>query len=249
MPDRAARSGAVLPWLIGFLTMAAAIAMVPMVVVPSPERSEFFVDRILWAEILNALAWGIPGGLLGAALGRRGQSVGGIAPTGGGLVLLYCTSSLSLMLARAWLPDVEFLERWHLGVQILLAVGLVFGNVVLLVAARHAQVPAPELPAGCNPPDALVALLQSSENLLDQAGDRQGRDEVKGIRERLRYSVFVARRSMDNEAYRSLDSQVVDFANWVIDLDPGRIADASGERAARLRSIRQKAEILANLTR
>jgi hypothetical protein len=106
----------------GWLISAIAIVGVAITFVPTPERSDYFWYRILWAEFLAGLVWGFTGGFITSSLfaKKSPRSQGGILPTLGVVVVIYAVLSLALMLKQAYTHETDFLDRFHLTLQIVL---------------------------------------------------------------------------------------------------------------------------------
>lgn len=179
----------------GWAISALAILGVSTILVTPEHRSQYFWYRVLWAQFVAALVWAFYGGFISnSLLGRKApRAEGGILPSFGIAVVAYAGLSLALMLAHAFLPENDFLNRFHLTGQILLMAGVgtlcVFFNFAR-AGAVHGTEPIPE---GIRSPNELSALLKAEESRLTQGDTRDDFEPLasvlKSLRERIQYSL------------------------------------------------------------
>lgn len=178
----------------GWAISALAILGVSTLLVTPEHRSPYFWHRILWAQFLAALIWAFVGGFVSnALLGRKApRAEGGISPAFGFVVTAYASLSAALMLFHAFLPENDFLNRYHLAGQILLmalaGTVCVFLNISRTAAAHGIE----PMPDGVRSPAELGTLLKTEESRLQ--GDKQNGVEslavvLKTLRERIQYTL------------------------------------------------------------
>jgi hypothetical protein len=142
--------------LAGFIVTAAVAIALPLVLIPTASRSDLFWFKVLWAVFLTGVVWlslySYFAGPLNPDEPRKG--VGGVAPIlaiGG---FCYAAISLALMVVLSFLPNVEWLDRLHMAVQIVLGAAAVLLALFLrinLVFAERKDGGAKQNPTG-NPP-------------------------------------------------------------------------------------------------
>lgn len=179
----------------GWAITAAAILGVSTTLIPAEHRSHLFWHRVLWAQFLAALVWayfGVYGSV--ALLGRKiPRGAGGILPSFGIVIAAFAGLSFALMLLHAFLPETDFVNRFHLTGQILLMA--LAGTLCIFLsftrtAAAHGTAP---IPTRTRSPNQLAALLKAEQFRLTENGGRNHSDALVGalrvLRERIQYSL------------------------------------------------------------
>lgn len=179
----------------GWAISALAILGTSTLLIAPEHRSQHFWYRVLWAQFLAALVWSVIGGFTSnGMLGRKApRAEGGIWPSFGLVVFTYASLSFALMLFHSYLPENDFLNRYHLASQI--ALSALAGTLCIFLAiartaAAHGIEPIPE---GIRSPPELAAMLKTEESRLTQ-GCKQNDSEgltgaLKTLRERIQYSL------------------------------------------------------------
>ena len=116
--------------LAGFAVTAAVAIALPLVIIPTASRSDLFWFKILWAVFLAGVVWLSLYSYFAAPLSpdESRKGVGGVSPIlaiGG---FCYAAISLALMIVLSFLPKVDWLDRLHMAIQIIL------GAVAILLA-------------------------------------------------------------------------------------------------------------------
>jgi hypothetical protein len=124
MQDSKIRSLRIICFL-GLVATAAAMAAVPLVLIPIQHRSGTYWLKITWAEFLIVIVWVGSYGFLSAPLqpDKAKLGRGGIAPSFALGAIVYAALSLSLLVAQSVFSSDEFVARVLLAAQILLAAG------------------------------------------------------------------------------------------------------------------------------
>lgn len=179
----------------GWAISALAILGVSTLLVTPEHRTPYFWQRILWAQFLAALVWAFVGGFVSnALLGRKApRAEGGILPAFGFVVTAYAALSAILMLLHAFVPENDFLNRFHLAGQIVLmalaGTVCVFLNISRTAAAHGIE----PMPDGVRSPAELGALLRAEESRLVQGGKQNDAESLasvlKTLRERIQYTL------------------------------------------------------------
>jgi hypothetical protein len=228
----------------GWLISAIAIVGVAITFVPTPERSDYFWYRILWAEFLAGLVWGFTGGFITSSLfaKKSPRSQGGILPTLGVVVVIYAVLSLALMLKQAYTHETDFLDRFHLTLQIvLLAVTGILCVFLQLsqTAAAHGLEPLAE---GMQSPPELCDLLRLNENrLLAQASNADARklfDAVKELRESIQFSVQQMGSIGKSDGYRRFAEEAAQLCRELESIGAGSVESGLANR------LRERASVL-----
>jgi len=142
--------------LAGFILTAVVIVALTPVLIPIAGRSDMFWFKMLWAVFLAGVVWLSLYNFFATPLSpdepRKG--VGGVTPIlaiGG---FCYATTSLMLMIVLSFLPKVEWLDRLHMALQIILGAAVILIALFLrinLVFAERKDGGAKQSPTG-NPP-------------------------------------------------------------------------------------------------
>jgi hypothetical protein len=179
--------------LVGWLAMAGAVAVLPVIVVSAPDRSPYFWHRIAWTEFLTLVVWAYFGGFIFFVFprGRIRSAVGGLLPSTGLVVGIYALLSFMLMIVMDW-PS-----RFHWAGQTVLFVLVVLLFTFFEYARAGASVGAERLPVGLRSPAELCAIIRLQEEKLwssvaspPLAGeDRKLHDSLKALREAIQYSI------------------------------------------------------------
>jgi hypothetical protein len=127
--------------LVGFVVTAILVVALPLVLVPSANRSGMFWFKIVWAVMLTGIVWGGLYLFFAAPLspdeGRKG--VGRISPAlaiGG---FWYAIISLALMVIISFLPKADWLDRLHMAVQIILGAAAILLALFLRINLVFAE--------------------------------------------------------------------------------------------------------------
>ena len=127
--------------LAGFVVTAALVAALTIVLIPTASRSDMFWFKILWAVCLAGVAWLCLYTFFAAPLSpdepRKG--VGGVAPIlaiGG---FFYAAISLALMIVLSFLPKLEWLDRLHMAIQIVLGAAAILLALFLRINLVFAE--------------------------------------------------------------------------------------------------------------
>ena len=125
----------------GFIITVGTIGALSVVLAPPSVRSIAFYLRILWAEMLGIAVWGSLYALLAAplCLGESKQGIGRVAPAVVGVVIGYAILSLALLVASSVLPNIDWLSRIHLAVQIVLAAVALVTILLMGIAVVYGQ--------------------------------------------------------------------------------------------------------------
>lgn len=192
----------------GWAVIALAIIGVSLLLISPEHRSPFFWERILWAQFLAALV------LFSNAflISKAPPSVGGILPAFRLVVTAYAFLSLAWMLFNAFLPNADFISRFHLAGQIVL-MAVAIAVCILLnisrVAAAHGTEPIPE---GTCPPNELASLLKAEEFRIQQGSKAKEYGQLvavlKSLREQIQYSLPHVGEIGRREEYRQFSEAV-----------------------------------------
>lgn len=208
--------------LIGYAATAAVVFAVPVIMVHSGSRSEYFWWKILWAEVLALLVWGFLGGFFSYFLSGNKDSQDGIAgviPALGSVIFLYSGISLILMLGHAWLPKKEIYDNLHLVAQIVILAGSAVICVFLYYAKSGASAGAPVFPAGVPSPFVLVALLKTAEDQFRSSGLADLKESTKSLKEKINYVLASAGRINAMDEYIEFTQKVRAFCDRAINMD------------------------------
>jgi len=127
--------------LVGLIVTIGVIFALPLVLVPPPSRSGAFCLRVLWAGALGVAVWGSLYTFLTAPLRSSEKEKGGgrIAPAVAGIVMGYAAISLVLLVVSSVLPDVGWLPRIHLAIQIVLGAATLIAILLMGIAVLYGQ--------------------------------------------------------------------------------------------------------------
>ena len=208
---------------IGYLATAAAVAVVPVILIKADARSEWFWYRIAWAEFLTLLCWSVAGFQIGVLIParRRTGAKTGILPILSFFVVAYAILSLGAMIASAYLTENDVVQRWHLVGQIVLALGLVLLVVSLHFARQGASADVVAYPPGVARQEELALALKAVEDRFTaiQGHALEGGEipralrALKLLRERLEYSQVGKAVAIDLKAYEAIATGVRSLAD------------------------------------
>jgi hypothetical protein len=121
--------------LLGLVATIAAVAAIPLVVIPTQHRSENYCLKITWAEFLSVVVWLGLYGFLSTPLQpeRARMGRGGIAPAFALGAIVYAAVSFALLVAQSALTSNEFVGRVLLAAQILLTAACVVVGLLIRV--------------------------------------------------------------------------------------------------------------------
>lgn len=193
--------------LAGWFATAAAVAIVPTLLVSEKDRSPDFWYRVAWAEFLALVVWGYFSGFIWFLFhgGRKRAGIGGILPATGLVIGVYAVLSFVLMILSDW-PN-----RFHWAGQVVLLVVVVLLFVFFEYARLSAVTGTEPTPEGLRSPAELCALIRLQENNLwssatplPLAGEnRQLYDSLKTLREAIQYSLQNVGRIGGSQDYRA----------------------------------------------
>ena len=173
--------------LAGWVATAAAVAIIPVLLITERDRSPYFWYRVLWAEFLTLVVWIYFSGFIWSVLpgGRKRAGTGGLLPVSGFVIGIYTLLSFILMILCDW-PS-----RFHWAGQVVLLVLIVLLFVSFEYARAGAVAGTEPLPAGLRTPAELCAMIRLQEEKLwssaaspPLAGEGRGlHDSLKTLRE------------------------------------------------------------------
>jgi len=218
--------------LFGYLATVAAVVLIPLILIASESRSEWFWWRVAWTEVLALLCWGFIGFALGALMPARSRSEArsGVLPILGTVVFLYAALSFSLVLLGSFLPELSWFKRTHMALQVVFGASFLVscaGIRFVKIGARsdyegHAR--------GQAAASRIVQLLRDTEGRVDasgaigsDAGASELRRRLRLLREKLEYS------AMSKVAASEL-AKVEEETRAMI-TDVGRLCDSGGTDA------------------
>ncbi|MBU0516520.1 MAG: hypothetical protein KJ621_17320 [Proteobacteria bacterium] len=132
---------------IGWAAVAAALVLIPLILFPAAQRTAAFWPRVLWAEFLNLIWWGVLGVGVRALRRRQDLGLGGAVAAWSLVTGAYALTSFVLMILHALVPGGSGWDRIHLVVQIMVAVIAVLAAVFVFLARRGAS-PGSDRPGG-----------------------------------------------------------------------------------------------------
>ena len=199
--------------IIGYLITAAAIVVLPSVLVSQQDRSNYFWYRIVWSEFLALVMWSYIGGffLFAQLGGNKVKGLGGILPATGAAIGLYVAISFILIIA---FPDPS--SKFHIAAQIVLLVCLVLLFAFFQFARAGAVVGTEPIPSDLRTPQQLSMAVKANEDRLFQlltgqnvSGDvRRLHDALKGLRESIAYSLPYVGSIGTSAEYRTFVAQI-----------------------------------------
>ncbi len=243
--------------IFGYIITAVSAIIIPLLLVPGNNRSPYFWLRIIWIEILTALAWGVIGGLLKKIFISKIKLTesSGILPALGMIILGYIGISFLLTVGGAFTPDTFISGRYFLIAQILAFV-LATVICVFLMHADSASSIGPEAIDNVIASRELCLLLQAQEDRLSEAKGYSDshdelekiRNEIKLLKEKFKYSINHAGSFKGNQEYLLLADNIKILCTDISNLDLSGIDNRAdlillGQRAIGLRSIANRVAI------
>jgi len=228
--------------LIGFVVTAAAIIVIPLLIVQAADRTGLFSYRVAWMEFLALLFWGLVGGLffIFAPADKNRRGIGGVYPALGIITFIFIAISFIILLIQWLIPSSVFLAAAIIPTQIVLLVIYVILGVILYFALAGARGGARRMPEGVPTPAELDVLLKSEENRLAQSQESVSlREALKALREKIHYSLPQAGRIADSSAYAAFVSDIQTLHREVAALD-----FAGNETVARVGDLAARADLL-----
>lgn len=190
---RQSKSGPIL-WAAFLPIVSIVIAVVGILLFSSDEpagsfwhRSDLFWVRLAWFELLVAVTWLfgviVP---IGGLLAHR-QQVGGSFPVMSAAVLNAAALSLLVLLVSTFLPETRFFKILPVVVQLVIII-VCLAKITFVKQAQDLQndgvVP---IPRTLKSPEELCAFLVICESQPSLAPELA--KKLKGVRERIKYSV------------------------------------------------------------
>lgn len=216
------RRGIGIATLIGFLVTATAIIVIPLLVVRAQNRGGLFVVRIVWMEFLAILLWGALGGFffLFAPADKNRRGLGGVYPAFGIITFIYVAISFVFLLIQWLIPTNVFLAAAEIPAQIVLLVAYVILGVILFFALAGARGGTKRMPEEVPTSAELDVMLRTEEERLKQSEESVSlREAIKGLREKIHYSLPQAGRIADSSAYAAFTGDVRTLYNEISSLD------------------------------
>jgi hypothetical protein len=237
--------------LVGWLATAAAVAVIPVLVISEQDRSPYFWHRVAWSEFLTLVVWGYFSGFIWSVFpgGRKRAGIGGLLPATGLIIGLYAALSFALMVLIDW-PS-----RFHWAGQVVLLVLVVLLFVFFEYARAGAATGAEPLPSGLRSPAELCAMIRLQEEKLWSSAatpplageDRRLHDSLKTLREAIQHSLQQVGRIGGSQDYSSF---AADAERLCAEL---QTAQVNSPEAARLRAtaedLRRRVDFIATALR
>ncbi len=211
--------------LIGFVVTFLTILIVPLVLVHAADRSAYFWWRITWTDFLALLTWSYLGGILSAPTALKSMPrVAGVAPAYDLIVLPYSGLSFGLVVCFAWLDPTDGPNRLHMALQVALLATTIIVSALLYLPAHFSAAGTSHDPnrdqqarRSVPPPSELGSQLRCEEERFATPGtsgglsdaDRHLYQTLKGLREKLMYSLDGVHGVEDSPEYRELATRVV----------------------------------------
>ena len=229
--------------VIGFVTTSLAIVLVPLILIPSTQRSQYFWYRIAWAGVLALMIWGHAF----VKVGQVSPRFAGVLPAYGILVIAYTAVSLSLMVGFAWLDPSASSNRIHIALQVGLGALLVIVSALLVLPASFASAGAPVPTTADQRPFHLVSQIRSQEERF-ASGKTAVRlsDALKMLRERILYTLDGMSGVEHSPDYGELAVRVSRLCQSLSNITPTILSEA--EIAARLEEIQQLIRMVATVS-
>ncbi len=204
--------------IAGFLITAITVVILPLLVIPAEHRSEYFWFKILWVEVLAALAWGYLGGGIQSILysSVKGNRSAAVIPALGLTVFSYIGLSLMILISSSFLPDNSWVHRYHVAFQVFITFLFLIINIGLytsaVIASRDLKTFSPEVKT----PQQLAVMLQSEESRLSSIAEvtkdiKVFMQSLKSLREKISYSLPSIQIVGDNPQYLDFVGQVNAF--------------------------------------
>lgn len=182
--------------IAGFLITAVTTVILPIILVPAQNRSEYFWVKVLWAEVLFFVAWGFiawaPQSIYRSS--QHGSRQAAIVPGVGVSVFLYVGFSLFFLLSSSLAPDNEWLSRFHLARHVIATAIFLIVSIGLFTIGRNAEPDAATIPSDVKTPEQLAIIMQSEESRItnitgEVAAVKKFAQTYKSLREKISYSL------------------------------------------------------------
>jgi len=229
--------------IAGFFITAITVVILPLLVIPAEHRSEYFWFKILWVEVLAALAWGYLGGGIQAVLysAIQGDRSAAVIPALGITVFSYIGLSLMILLSSSFASDNSWVNRYHLALQIFITFLFLITNVGLYTTAVIASRDSKTFSSDVKTPEQLAVMLNAEESRLSGIAEvtkdvKVFIQSLKSLREKISYSLPSIQIIGDNPQYLNFVRQVNNF------IDSAK--NCSDESAINKTGLRETAESL-----
>ena len=229
--------------IVGFFITAITVVILPLLIIPAEHRSEYFWFKILWVEVLAALAWGYLGGGMQSILysSTQGNRSAALIPALGITVFFYIGFSLIFLLSSSYSSDNSWLNRYHLALQVFITFLFLITNIGLYTIAIITSKDSKTFSSEVKTPEQLAVMLQSEETRLSIIPEATKEvklliQSLKSLREKISYSLPTIQ-IMGN------DPQYIDFVGQV-NTFIGSVKNCSDELALKKNGLREKAESL-----
>lgn len=227
--------------IVGFLVTAVTVVILPLVVVPTAQQSEYFCLKVLWVEVLSVLAWAYLGGGIQFVIRSSIQDnrSAAVIPALGIAIFLYIGLSLFFLLSSSLAPENACLSRYHLARQIFIAFLFAVTTIGLYSAAVIASKGAKTFSPEVRTPEQLAALLLAEETRLSIGATKETKlliQSFKTLREKISYS-------LPSIQIIGSDPQYLDFAGQMTALIES-VRTCSDESVLKESELRAKADNL-----
>lgn len=229
--------------IVGFFITAITVVILPLLIIPAEHRSEYFWFKILWVEVLAALAWGYLGGGIQSILysSTQGNRSVALIPALGITVFFYIGLSLIFLISSSFSSGNSLLYRYHLALQVFITFLFLVTNVGLYTTAIIASKDSKTFSAEVETPEQLSVMLQSEESRFSIIPETTKEVKLfiqllKSLREKISYSLPTIQIIGDDPQYLDFVKQVNTF------IDSAQ--NCNDESAIKENGLREKAESL-----
>jgi hypothetical protein len=192
--------------LISWLISIVAIFGVSFALVHTVDDSQAFWYRVFWTAALNTIFW------FGASGWFNIKSAGiAIVPSLSFVIGLTCLFSFGLMLFAAFQPTFLNIQHYHIAAQIVLFALSALISTGLQVAGHYAATDTVLPPNAAKSPLVLcdtLELLERSLSAHTSATDTKLAQNLKSLREKIRYSLQDSPKTRVNPEYVSFVGSV-----------------------------------------
>lgn len=178
-------------------------------------RSDYFWMRLLWVELMTLICFLFTKDYLIKVIFKENlNEEGGAMPPFGLAIYMYALTSVALVIITSFLPENDFLSKFHLILQILLFAGFSIIYVLINFALAGA-LSGTKSTSGSTPPSQLVLKISMLEKRIKSdsllSNDTQLMNAIKKLKETIQYSIPNFGTYLDSVEYQTFALNIESF--------------------------------------
>lgn len=205
--------------IILIVVVMFSILAIGLISQDSAHRSEYFWMRLLWVEFMTLMCFLFTKDYLLKVIFKDDlKEQGGAMPPFGFALYIYSLISVVLVIATSFLPENDFLSKFHVILQVILFGGFSIIYVLINFALAGA-VSGTKSISGSTPPSQLAIKIGNLEKKfrtdLLLSADTELVNEIKKLRETIQHSIPNFGSYLDSMEYQNFALDIENFCDEV----------------------------------